>query len=148
MDDDFWRNRISNPLAQIFVAMRSDESKKFLSSVTLYGPVPLPEALLSAPKDDKDDDEAHLPLHWAVNGVWTLPEARRRGISVAVSELAKEWAHKQAAAAGRDCLLTALAYDTNAAAIALYEKVGFTRCDGAEPGTVLLKMVLPRGPCS
>lgn len=129
MDDEFWRNRISNPLAQTFIAMRSNESNEILSSLTLFGPMPLPETLIT------HDDEAQMPLHWAVNGVWTLPEARRKGISAALSSLAKEWAISQADAAGRDGLLTVLAYEANTSAIALYEKKGFVRCEVREPGS-------------
>ena len=136
----------------MFVARAAEGRGEVLSSATLIGPVPVPSEIVVSSciaevqgqrQQQQQQQTEQPPLHWAVNGVWSLPAARRRGVGQAVMAAAARWASQQAAEAGRDGLLTTIAYETNTAAIAFYEKNGFVRCAGSQPGQVQLKMELP-----
>jgi GNAT superfamily N-acetyltransferase len=125
----------------VFVALAADG--RILSSVTLIGP--LPEAEGDGGVWSGGAQEAgQQPLQWAVNGVWTLPAARRRGISLALLATARTWAAGEAATRSRDCLLTVIAYEANPAAVAFYVKAGFSPTSKPEPGQVELSLVVPR----
>lgn len=121
--------------------MQSD-ARRILSSVTFFGPVPLPDAVVQAIGASQTDID--LPLHWGVNGVWTAPEARRRGLGLALMGMAKQWAADQAAAQGRDCVVTTIVYETNKDAIGFYQRSGFAVCGGGEPGKLQMMLRQPR----
>jgi GNAT superfamily N-acetyltransferase len=114
-------------------------SNTVLSSVTLIGPSAVP---LEIPGVLPDSAEC-----WAVNGVWTLPGARRRGIGRETAQAAMRYAAGQAAAKGKDCLLTTVVYADNTGAGVYYEKLGFVAyregLDGDRP-TCELALLIPR----
>lgn len=64
-------------------------------------------------------------LHWRLNGVFTHPDARRRGIAAALMEATKRHAWDQAAARDSDGVMTVVVYTGNGAAKSWYEKMGF-----------------------
>ena len=103
---------------------QQDAPRRILSSITLVGPVTasdelMPTLRLTAPV-----------LQWELNGVFTLPEARRRGIAAAVLDAAKASAQNDAQSRNASCLLTVVVYTDNHAAKNWYEMMGFTvyRC--------------------
>jgi GNAT superfamily N-acetyltransferase len=116
----------------------TSDTRRILSSLTLIGPLPPPddvEGCLS-----QGPAEGAQPLRWAVNGVWTHPEARRKGIGRAVMSAAQCWASREAAREGREWLLTTQAFETNVEAVAFYRRAGFTESGAGEPGLVGLKL--------
>lgn len=139
-DDDDWKRRILNPIATTIVAMQG-EDRHILSSVTLIGPVPVPDdAVLARRQADKLTE----PMHWEVNAAYTIPEARRQGIAVAVMAAASQLALERASSQGRDCMLTAPVFEHNQSAKLLYEKCGFVT-DNVQQGQIqYLVRHLPR----
>ncbi|KAK4212842.1 hypothetical protein QBC37DRAFT_465050 [Rhypophila decipiens] len=136
---------------------KSSKWPAILSAKTLVGPLPAPPELVSFinnnkvidhPMANERDCESPLvtePLVWGLHGVWTVPEARRRGIAThllremvrlvrsqgqaatsASSEYPKEEG-TQAAAAGRRVsrFLVAGVEKNNTSALALYTKSGY-----------------------
>ncbi|KAL8360381.1 hypothetical protein RB601_007271 [Gaeumannomyces tritici] len=125
-DDSQWLQRLHNPAATTFVASSEedddDDGKQVLSSLTLF------RMLDPDPDPDPDPHRQVAEAHWAVNAVWTRPGARRRGLAAAVLADAVRWARDAAGPSSRCCcVLTAHVYETNGAALALYEAAGFRR---------------------
>ncbi|KAB5551375.1 hypothetical protein GE09DRAFT_1223169 [Coniochaeta sp. 2T2.1] len=113
-EDDAWVKKLTNPRATTFLAMQSvGEGKKVLSSLTLF-----------AFERNKQPDSPE-PMAWYLNGVFTLPEARRKGISSAVMAAAKQFVQQQAGAQGRKFALVADVLTANLEAKLFYEKMGF-----------------------
>lgn len=98
----------------------------------------------SAPAELKDKFSLAGPvLQWDLNGVFTLPEARRRGIAAAVMEAAKEHAMEEAFSRDSGCMLSVVVYSDNSAAKSWYEKMGFeTYKDGADKGRPTSELAL------
>ncbi len=118
------------------------DSGAVLSSLALVGPGPVPAAVLAC-LGIQDQDEAAAVAHWVVNGLWTRPEARRLGLALALAGLAKQWARRQSIDQGRLGLLTVVAFETNTAAIAFYNRLGFVAGRAASlPGQVLFHLAL------
>lgn len=126
-DDERWRSRLLNPQAKTFIARETDRSRRVLSSITLVGPE-------SASEEQKHRLSLTGPvLQWELNGVFTLPEARRRGIAAAVMTAVKEHAIREASSKHSGCVLTVVVYTENsAAAKSWYEKMGFEALKGGE----------------
>jgi ribosomal protein S18 acetylase RimI-like enzyme len=72
-------------------------------------------------------------MSWHVTGVFTLPEARRKGIASALMAAAKRFAWEQAEAQNRGCVLVVTVLTTNPDAKLLYEKLGFEIQSITEP---------------
>lgn len=146
-DDDFWRHRVSRPEAKTFVAV-TKEDRRILSSVTLIrGSQPSSLLAMAAGlvPEDRDKDSKTL-LHWAVNGVYTAQDARRRGIAKAVFEKAMAYSFASAAAEGKACLVSILAREENEVAIGMYERMGFVNIDyESGDGNTVLFMFRERG---
>ncbi|KAH8889517.1 hypothetical protein GQ53DRAFT_842827 [Thozetella sp. PMI_491] len=131
--DEQWEQRILKPIATVLVATSGEgASRQILSSATLIE-LDVPRDLVGVP-DAVHGGGNGAPLHWAVNGVYTAPEARRLGISAEVMAAAAREAQVQAAARGRDCLLTVLVANHNAGARSLYEKCGYTYSNETSEG--------------
>jgi GNAT superfamily N-acetyltransferase len=64
-------------------------------------------------------------MGWHVNAVFTLPEARRKGVAAAVMAAAKQFACEQADARNRDFFLVATLLTANLGSKIFYEKLGF-----------------------
>ncbi|KAI1826465.1 acyl-CoA N-acyltransferase [Xylaria intraflava] len=141
-DDEAWLNRIRNPLATTFVAIRAD-SEQVVASASLMGPFPNADAnstgnphqvvpgTTDATKDqDRDDDDTRAsgePLRFEMAAVYTHPEVRRQGLATSLIEAATEEARSQARRTGRPLVLAVVVYVSNDAAISVYERCGFVR---------------------
>jgi GNAT superfamily N-acetyltransferase len=129
-DDDTWYGRLANPLANTFIAIT--DTGKIVSAVTMVGPLPLGPELLPptgnpwiAIKEASGQGEKHSS-HFRLNAVFTLPKARRRGISKTLTKQSMEYAEREARAQGEsDIVLSTVVEATNQSAKALYEAVGF-----------------------
>lgn len=147
MGDDFWRKRVARPDAKTFVAIDNKEFN-IVSSLTLVrgGQVsPLLAMQIGLLAEERDVDSATL-LHWAVNGVYTIPCARRQGISKSVFKAAVEFAYAAAEAEEKSCLVTIVARSQNEVAVAMYQRLGFTALSYVnDSGNVTLYM-LRKGP--
>lgn len=110
--DEAWIARSMNPRATTFVAIRQDG--QVISSLTLV-----------ASEGNNQPASAAEPMSWHVNGVFTLPEARRKGVASAVMARAKRFAQDEAEARNRGCVLVLAVLAANADAKILYEKLGF-----------------------
>ncbi|KAF3764858.1 hypothetical protein M406DRAFT_70629 [Cryphonectria parasitica EP155] len=145
-DEGRWRDRLLNPQASTFVAREEDTTRSILSSITLVGPDPVSEELRSALNLAGQTLPPGQLLHWELNGVFTLPQARRCGIAAAVMSTARQHALAEAALQGSgDCLvvLTVVVYAENSGARSWYEKMGFTpyRQDKEDQGRATIELV-------
>lgn len=110
--DDAWISRITNPRATTFVATQQDG--RVISSLTLV-----------ASEDNDKPASAAEPMSWHVNAVFTLPEARRKGVASAVMAHAKRFARVEAEARKRAFIFVITVFPSNAVAKMAYEKQGF-----------------------
>ncbi|TPX17458.1 uncharacterized protein E0L32_003101 [Thyridium curvatum] len=153
-DDSVWLSRLANPVNAFFVAVRDtpENSRDILSSVCVRGPLPPPEddegylpMVLRKPSKEYSDKED--PLLFMINGIWTLPEARRMGVALALNEAAKEHALSETRARGRsECVLTVEAYLSNLPAVSFYQRAGYSVCGlagGAEIISVVIFLLVP-----
>jgi ribosomal protein S18 acetylase RimI-like enzyme len=124
-DDDAWISRIVKPTVTTFVAVSEKDGgrRQIVSSLTLVV---------------SESNNLRGVMRWDVNAVYTLPEARGRGIASAVMAAAKEFASAEAAARGRDWALMAVVLSTNAEAQSLYEKLGFKEQSFARNGIMMV----------
>ena len=113
-EDQAWVKKLTNPRATTFLAIRNvGEAKQVLSSLTLF-----------AFERNKQPDSPD-PMAWYLNGVFTLPEARRQGVSSAVMAAAKQFAREQPGAPRRKFSFVADVLAANPEAKSFYEKMGF-----------------------
>lgn len=148
-DDSVWLSRLANPVNAFFVAVRDtpENSRDILSSVCVRGPLPPPEddegylpMVLRKPSKEYSDKED--PLLFMINGIWTLPEARRMGVALALNEAAKEHALSKTRAQGRsECVLTVEAYLSNLPAVSFYQRAGYSVC-GLAGGAEIVRLKL------
>ncbi|PSR81610.1 hypothetical protein BD289DRAFT_34958 [Coniella lustricola] len=110
-DDQRRRSRLLKPQAATFVAQDQQHDEL------------MPTLRLTAPA-----------LQWQLNGVFTLPEAWRRGIAAAVMAIAEASAITTAQSCSTSCLLTAVIYTESRAAKRWYEQMGFTAYKKARIG--------------
>ncbi|XXG99067.1 hypothetical protein Hte_005401 [Hypoxylon texense] len=141
--DADWLGRIKNPLAKTFVAVRTHD-KRVLSATSLIGPlsnaepVSNPSQASAEMRDGGDQPYIHgeaspAPASYQsyqITGVYTMPEARGRGVAKAVAKAAIEQAIDEANQQGKQLALSVVVYSTNHAAISFYESCGFVA--GAE----------------
>lgn len=94
--------------------------------------------------EERDKDSATL-LHWAVNGVYTAPDARRQGIAKAVFEKALAFSFAAAEMEGKSCLVSIYAREENEVAIGMYQRMGFVDLSYVEAdGNAVLYMFKAR----
>lgn len=123
--DDIWRSRVLQPSAKTIVATETGETGDILSSITIVRDLPVESLVQERLGFDRDDPSTKPTLHWTVNGVYTAPQARRKGVMRALISKALEFGFDVALSEGRSCLVTVLAMKDNTAAIKLYEQAGF-----------------------
>jgi ribosomal protein S18 acetylase RimI-like enzyme len=126
--DDIWYERLSNPKAITFIAIQAD---RIVSTITLIGPLPFAPDELSplgnpwVPMDGRAAVKIPTTSHWRINGMFTLPEARGRGVAKALIEAAKKFGVAQAAADGKGLVLSIAVDEDNGPAKSLYSHCGF-----------------------
>ncbi|KAI1180494.1 hypothetical protein F4777DRAFT_249724 [Nemania sp. FL0916] len=144
-DDDAWLNRVKNPLATTFVAVRSDNNQ-VVASTSMIGPLPKTSSPVSNPyqvvsqtappvsstsnngSNENDDNKANdEPLYFQMAAVYTSPEARGRGLAKALIRTATDEARSRAQEQGRALVLSVVVYAANSAAISVYERCGFVK---------------------
>jgi ribosomal protein S18 acetylase RimI-like enzyme len=136
-DDSVWYERLSNPIANSFLAI--GETGKILSMSTMIGPLSygtLEIPPLGNPWTGQDGWEAMAPLHFRLNAIFTLPEARRRGISKALIKRSIKHTTDEARAKNKDIIFSVIVDTDNLKAKALYESVGFGEAARLEPENI------------
>ncbi|KAJ9164570.1 Acyl-CoA N-acyltransferase [Coniochaeta hoffmannii] len=113
-EDDGWISRVTNPRATTFVATQHHgQGERVISSLTLVA------------LDDNDQPAPSGTMSWHVNAVFTLPEARRKGVASAVMAAAKRFAQEHAESRNRRFRLLVTVLTANLDAKLLYENLGF-----------------------
>lgn len=115
---------------------------------------PSDPARSSSPSQDPwgllNTDPAELPyLHYRVNGMFTLPEARGQGIAQALIAKIVEYGSSEAAKCGKSFESTIVVDSDNPAARGLYEKCGFVAIKeeayaADNPRMVILMKYIPK----
>jgi GNAT superfamily N-acetyltransferase len=149
--DDVWYNRLANPKAATFIALRAD---RIVCTLTLVGPLPCsPEE--SSPTHDPwtvlGGNTNPTYLHWRINGMFTLPEARGQGVAKALVERATKYGSDEASKSGKVFAGSIAVHEDNPAARSLYAKCGFVPIKEeplvpGSPSTVLLLKYAPSSP--
>ncbi|KAH6678355.1 hypothetical protein B0J14DRAFT_559494 [Halenospora varia] len=125
--DEIWYNRLSNPQAFTFVTMLGE---KVVGTLTIVGPLPFSveeSAPLSNPWNSLDGKPPPEPSysHWRVNGMFTLPEVRGKGIAKILMEKGIAIGREEAAESGKEFVMSIVVDADNVAAKTLYERSGF-----------------------
>lgn len=126
LDGDAWTSRILKPTVTTFVAVSAGGDKdhrRIVSSLTLVA---------------SESNDLRGLMRWDINAVYTLPEARRRGVASALIAAAKQYASAEAEVRGRNWVLTAVVLSTNAEAQGLYEKLGFMEQSFTRDGIMMV----------
>ncbi|RDW88943.1 hypothetical protein BP6252_00975 [Coleophoma cylindrospora] len=147
--DDIWLGRLTNPSATTFVA---HEAGRLISTLTIISNLPhAPEELspLGNPWIATNKDARLVPsnlLHSRINGLFTLPEARRKGLGQKLIERGIAFAADEARAAKKDFVVSIAVEADNKPAKKLYEGCGFVvikeeahMCRGTPQSVFLLK---------
>jgi len=122
--DDVWYSRLTKPEATTFLVL---ESGTIISTLTILGPLSFsPEELSSSVnpwelKGGVDQPQAH----YRINAMFTLPEARGKGLAKALIQKSLEFGSCQARQSGKDFVATIVVEKDNIAAKSLYDKCGF-----------------------
>jgi len=151
--DDFWRARLANPKALLFIAVppKSDRtsSSNWLGMVSLLGPkgddgmhkisanaspwssISQPEKQGGELRHGNEQDVKKMTLvSFHVVGTYTTPSARRRGIGAALFQYALRHAETVCRQSGGEELECTLYVDAdNAPAVRLYEDRGFKKVE-------------------
>jgi ribosomal protein S18 acetylase RimI-like enzyme len=143
---DFWVNRLSNPQALHFVALKQDEPaeisnddflhKEWLGWVVRLGPQSglALSSLHSSPwktleqksEDLQTQSDTPTSCHFLINGMFVTPEARGVGLGRVLIEAAIASAEDLARGRGASTMTFSLVVDgDNDSALALYLKCGF-----------------------
>lgn len=139
LDDNVWYKRLSNPIANSFLAVQ--DSGKILSMSTMNGPLPYGTLVLPPLGNQltgQDGWEGNEPLHFRINAIFTLPEARQKGISKALLESSIKHSMDNACARGKDIVFSVIVNTDNLKAKALYESVGFVEATRLGPSENVL----------
>jgi GNAT superfamily N-acetyltransferase len=128
--DQIWYDRLANPRAATFLAYQEDTSTT-IGTVTVLGPLPIgvdelmplgnPWVLASG----EDANKLPTTAHFRINGMFTLPEMRGRGVGKTLLQEALKYAANEAVALGREFLGSIVVGSDNEPARRLYEKCGF-----------------------
>ncbi|KAI1763425.1 hypothetical protein GGR53DRAFT_366869 [Hypoxylon sp. FL1150] len=131
--DTDWLGRIKNPLAKTFVAVNPHD-KRVLAATSLIGPLSNagpasnPSQASTEMRDGDDQPQIHgeaSPVSYQMAGVYTMPEARGRGIAKALVKVATVQAIAEANRLCKQLALSVIVYSSNHAAISFYESCGF-----------------------
>jgi ribosomal protein S18 acetylase RimI-like enzyme len=125
-EDNVWYGRLSNPIANTFMAI--GEAGQLISMSTINGPLSIGTCdmpPLGIPQTVHGAWDGTDPLHFRVNAVFTMPEARRKGLSKAVIERSIKYIMDEAQTRNRETIFSVIVDTDNLPARALYESVGF-----------------------
>ncbi|KAB8291242.1 hypothetical protein EYC80_009929 [Monilinia laxa] len=141
--DEVWYQRLANPNAATFFALHAS---KIVGTVTILGPLP----------DDYEPDDLGNPWqamdnepkskrttgHHRINGMFTLPEVRGRGVGRGLIEAAFRYARGEVAMQGKAFLCSVVVESDNIPARSLYEKcslVPFKEVPDGKSNVTLMK---------
>ncbi|KAI0154497.1 hypothetical protein GGR52DRAFT_464958 [Hypoxylon sp. FL1284] len=131
--DADWLGRIKNPVAKTFVAVRPHDGR-VLSATSLIGPLPSADPAsnpfqvsteMRHGADHPRCGEASAAASFQLTGVYTIPDARGRGIAKALVKAVIEQAVQETSQQGKELALSVVVYSSNHAAITFYESCGF-----------------------
>ncbi len=125
-EDSVWYERLSNSIANTFLA--TGQAGNLIGTSTINGPLSIGTRdmpPLGIPQTAHGGWDGASPLHFRLNGVFTMPEARRKGISKALIENAFTYVINEAQARGKDTVFSVIVDTDNVPARTLYESVGF-----------------------
>ncbi|KAI0838976.1 hypothetical protein F5Y06DRAFT_296135 [Hypoxylon sp. FL0890] len=140
--EEDWLSRINNPLVKTLVAVHSND-RRVLSATSLIGPLPNRDPAsnpfqasteITGASDQHHNHVEASPLSFQISGVYTVPDARGKGIAKALIKTAVEEAINDAKQQDRKLNLSVIVYASNHAAISFYESCGFV-ADPAGPRT-------------
>ncbi|KUJ20547.1 uncharacterized protein LY89DRAFT_640184 [Mollisia scopiformis] len=123
--DEDWYNRLANPVATTCIAVQSNQ---IVCSLVGIGPLPCTPEESSPTKNPWElskDPGATAQLHFRINGMFTLPEARGQGIAKALIERFFEHGKEEANKVGKNFVCSIVVDADNTPAKNLYEKCGF-----------------------
>ncbi|RDL41989.1 Acyl-CoA N-acyltransferases (Nat) [Venustampulla echinocandica] len=122
--DDMWYGRLANPQATTFITLQAD---CVVGTLTVVGPLPFrPDESPPAtyPKNSLAGEE---PRYWhsRIDGIFTAPEVRGRGVAKALIEKGIKFGLDEAAKSDKEYVASIVVDSDNAAAKGLYEKYGY-----------------------
>lgn len=126
--DDIWIGRLTNPSATTFVVL---DAGRIVSTMTVISNLPhAPEELspLGNPWVEVNKNASSLlsnVLHSRINGMFTLPEARRQGLGQKLIERGIAFASNEAKMARKEFVVSIAVEADNIPANKLYERCGF-----------------------
>jgi GNAT superfamily N-acetyltransferase len=125
-EDDVWYQRLSNPIANTFLAV--GEAGNLIGVSTINGPLAigtLDMPPLGIPQTAHGGWDGASPLHFRLNAIFTMPDARRKGISKTLIETSIEYVMDEAQARNKDTIFSIIVDIHNLPARALYKSAGF-----------------------
>lgn len=126
--DQVWYDRLANPRAATFLALQDNA---VIGTVTVIGPLPfgvdklMPLANPWVMASGEDANKQPTTAHFRVNGMFTLPEMRGRGVGKKILQEALKYAAHEATALGREFVGSIVVESYNEPARRLYDKCGF-----------------------
>ena len=93
MSDEAWRKSLFDLCTRTIVAIHAD-TRDILSSVTIIRELSVPSDVIAQLKVNAAQVGNEDVLHWVINGVYTIPNARRRGTGQRLMEEALKFALK------------------------------------------------------
>lgn len=135
-EDNVWYERLRNPISNTFMAIWG--AGQIVSISTVNGPLAIGTRdmpPLGIPQTAYGDWDGASPLHFRLNAIFTMPEARRKGISKALIETSIKYITDEAQAKDKDTVFSIIVDTNNLPARALYESAGFveaTRLSASE----------------
>ncbi|KAJ8061117.1 hypothetical protein OCU04_010191 [Sclerotinia nivalis] len=124
---EVWYERLANPHAATFFAL---QDSKIVGTISILGPLlygPEEMTALGNPWQAIGNETPNRQTtgHYRINGVFTLPEVRGRGVGKTLIETALRYAGGEAALQGMTFVCSIVVESDNAGARRLYEKCGF-----------------------
>jgi GNAT superfamily N-acetyltransferase len=133
-EDDVWYQRLSNLIANTFLAI--GEAGHLIGVSTINGPLAigtLDMPPLGIPQTAHGGWDEASPLHFRLNAVFTMPEARRKGISKTLIETSIKYVMDEAQARNKDTIFSIIVDIRNLPARALYKSAGFVEATRLGP---------------
>ncbi|EPE36334.1 Acyl-CoA N-acyltransferases (Nat) [Glarea lozoyensis ATCC 20868] len=131
--EDTWLGRLSSPMATTFLAIQEN---RVIGTITTVGPLPfLPEEIAptSNPWTALDGtNKKPLYSHFRVNGMFTLPDVRGRGVAKALMRESIKQAIQDATDSETEYMSSIVVDADNPSAVGLYRKFGYHTI-GEEP---------------
>jgi GNAT superfamily N-acetyltransferase len=133
-EDDVWYQRLSNPIANTFLAI--GETGNLIGVSTINGPLAigiLDMPPLGIPQTARGGWNGASPLHFRLNAIFTVPEASRKGISKTLIETSIKYVMDEAQTRNKDTIFSIIVDIHNLPAQALYKSAGFVEATGLGP---------------